>query len=207
MEIGFLVRKDNMISETVIQQMKEYASIHNVPIITDEGLQFIEDYIRKHSIHHILEIGTAIGYSAICMCNLSPNITITTIERDESRYLEAVNNIKKANLESRIELIFGDALDVSIDDQFDLIFIDAAKAQNMKFFEKYEFNLKENGTIITDNMNFHGLVFKDEKDIESRNLRQLVRKVKNYKDFLEQNQKYDTEFFDVGDGLAVSEKK
>lgn len=207
MEIGFLVRKDNMNTDEIIQQMKEYASNYHVPIITDDGLQFIEDYIKRHSIHHILEIGTAIGYSAICMCSLSPDITVTTIERDESRYLEAVRNIKKANLEDRIELLFGDALESHIEGSFDLIFIDAAKAQNMKFFEKYELNLKENGTIITDNMNFHGLVFKDEKEIESRNLRQLVRKVKNYKEFLEQNTKYHTEFYDIGDGLAVSEKK
>lgn len=195
-----------MTDENVIKQMKNYASLHHVPIITDEGLHFIENYIRKHSIHRILEIGTAIGYSAICMCNVSDDIAVTTIERDESRYLEAVRNVIDAHLEDRITLIFGDALEVSVSDTFDLIFIDAAKAQNIKFFEKYELNLDEKGTIITDNMHFHGLVFQDEKDIESRNLRQLVRKVKNYKDFLEQNSRYQTEFYDVGDGLAVSEK-
>ncbi len=191
----------------VIQQMREYAKINNVPIITDGGLHYLEEYIKKHSVQRILEVGTAIGYSAICMCMIDPNITVTTIERDEIRYLEAVKNIKRAHLEDRIELIYHDALETHIDGMYDLIFIDAAKAQNMKFFEKFEYNLKENGTIITDNMNFHGLVFKDEKDIESRNLRQLVRKVKNYKEFLLNNEKYDTEFLDVGDGLAVSERK
>lgn len=206
MEIGFLVRKDNMENDTTIQQMREYAIEHKVPIITDEGLHFLEDYIRRHSIKRILEIGTAIGYSAICMCNVSPDITVTTIERDDARYLEAVNNVKKAGLDQRIELIFGDALEVYLDDTFDLVFIDAAKAQNMRFFEKYEYNLNEKGTIITDNMNFHGLVFEEEEKIESRNLRQLVRKVKDYKVFLEHNTKYHTEFLDVGDGLAVSEK-
>lgn len=195
-----------MRNENVIKQMKDYAYLHHVPVITDESLHFIEDYIRKHSIHRILEIGTAIGYSAICMCGVSDDITVTTIERDEERYLEAVHNVKNAHLEDRITLILGDALEVSVSDTFDLIFIDAAKAQNIRFFEKYELNLAEKGTVITDNMQFHGLVFQDEKDIQSRNLRQLVRKVKKYKDFLEQNPHYQTEFYDIGDGLAVSKK-
>lgn len=191
----------------LIEEMKNYAVINHVPIITDGGLHYLEDYIKKNNIKNILEVGTAIGYSAICMCNIDSDITVTTIERDEARYLEAVKNIKRANLEDRIELIFGDALEVNLEDKYDLIFIDAAKAQNGKFFERFEINLKDNGTIITDNMNFHGLVFKNEEEIESRNLRQLVRKVRNYKEFLISNPKYETEFLDIGDGLAVSVKK
>ena len=190
-----------------IQQMREYAFLHQVPIITEEGLHYLEEYICKHSICNILEIGTAIGYSAICMCNVRDTVTVTTIERDESRYLEAVQNIKKCNLENRIQIIFQDALEVELDGEFDLIFIDAAKAQNRRFFEKFEKYLKPGGTIITDNMNFHGLTDLDEKDISSRNLRQLVRKVKNYKEFLIQNKKYNTVFLDIGDGLAISVKK
>ena len=86
-----------------------------------------------------------------------------------------------------------------------MIFIDAAKAQNTRFFEKFESNLNNGGIIITDNMNFHGLVYKEE-EIESRNLRQLVRKIKSYKVFLEKNDKYSTTFIDVGDGIAISRK-
>ena len=110
-------------------------------------------------------------------------------------------------LEDRIDLIYNDALEVNLDGTYDLIFIDAAKAQNIKFFEKFENNLNDNGTIITDNMNFHGLVDKEISEIESRNLRQLVRKVKNYKDFLNYNERYETVFLDIGDGLAVSKKR
>ena len=190
-----------------IQQMREYASLHQVPIITDEGLHFLEEYIKKHSVKKILEIGTAIGYSAICMASIDKDIFVTTIERDENRYLEAIKNIHEAFLDERIHVIYHDALDVELVDQYDLIFIDAAKAQNKNFFEKFEVYLKDHGTIITDNMNFHGLTDLDEKNISSRNLRQLVRKVKKYKEFLIQNKKYDTVFYDVGDGLAVSVKK
>ncbi len=196
-----------MINENEIKQMKEYAEANNVPIMTDEGIQYLLKYIQKNSVLKILEIGTAIGYSAIMMCSVNPNIIVTTIERDEKRYLEALKNIKKLGLEDRIELIYHDALEVQLDDQYDLLFIDAAKAQNQRFFEKFERNLKNGGTIITDNMKFHGLVDKDPDEISSRNLRQLVRKVKDYIEFLNSNPNYETTFLDIGDGLAVSRKK
>ena len=94
-----------------------------------------------------------------------------------------------------------------LDEKYDLIFIDAAKAQNRKFFEKFENNLKDNGTIITDNMNFHGLVDQEVEEGISRNLRQLVKKIRAYHTFLQENDKYETDFLDIGDGIAVSVKK
>ena len=136
-----------------------------------------------------------------------PNIKVTTIERDEQRYLEAIKNIKKLNLEDRITLIFNDALKTKIEGKYDLIFIDAAKAQNIKFFELFERNLNDGGYIITDNMYFHGLVNKSEKEIKSRNVRGIVRKIKDYITFLKNNDNYNTTIYDIGDGIAVSEKK
>ena len=94
-----------------------------------------------------------------------------------------------------------------MDEKYDLIFIDAAKAQNRKFFERFEINLVDNGTIITDNMNFHGLVDEKVEANISRNLRQLVKKIREYRVFLKENDKYETEFLDIGDGMAVSVKK
>ena len=196
-----------MIDQKLVVRMKEYAYDENVPIMSDDGIMYLIDYIGKCNIKNILEIGAAIGYSAIMMASCSPDITITTIERDEKRYLEAVKNIKKAKLEDRINILYSDAFDVKLEEKFDLIFIDAAKAQSINFFEMFEKNLKDRGTIITDNMNFHGLIDEDPENIKSRNLRQLVRKIKKYKDFLENNELYDTEFLDIGDGLAVSIKK
>lgn len=187
----------------LIKEMKEYAEDNNVPIITDEGINYIRSYIKENNIKRILEVGAAIGYSSILMALTDEEITITTIERDEKRYLEAVKNIKKFHLEERITLLYKDAFDVELDEEFDLVFIDAAKAQNTRFFEKFSKNLAKNGTIITDNMNFHGLV-EDESKIESRNLRALIRKVKAYHDFLENNEDYKTKFLNIGDGLAVS---
>ena len=187
----------------LIKEMKEYAEENNVPIITDEGIDYIRDYIKENNIKRILEVGAAIGYSSILMALIDDEITITTIERDEKRYLEAIKNIKKFHLEERITLLYKDAFDVELDEKFDLVFIDAAKAQNTRFFEKFSKNLAKQGTIITDNMNFHGLV-EDESKIESRNLRALIRKVKAYHDYLENNEDYKTIFLNIGDGLAVS---
>ena len=190
----------------LINEMEEYASTNNIPIMQRDGIDFLEEYIRKNNIKNILEIGSAIGYSSIRMALVDEDIKVTTIERDENRYREAVNNIEKSKLNDRINIIFGDALEEDINGKFDLIFIDAAKAQNIKFFEKYKKNLEKNGTIITDNMYFHGLVFKDNSEINSRDLRQLIRKIKNYHEFLKDNKEYTTTFIDLGDGIAITKK-
>lgn len=191
----------------LIRQMKEYAEKNNVPIMIDEGINFLTTFILKHQVTNILEIGTAIGYSAIMMTLVDPNVKVTTIERDRDRYLEAVKNIKAFGLEDRITLIFHDALNVKLEDHFDLIFIDAAKAQNIHFFELFSRNLLSGGAIITDNLKFHGLVDKKEEEIKSKNLKGLVRKIKDYIQFLKTNQDYDTVFYDIGDGISVSIKK
>lgn len=190
-----------------IKEIKEYAEQNNIPIMMDEGIKYITNYIQNNHIKSVLEIGSAIGYSAIMMALSDPDVAITSIERDEKRYLEAIKNVKKFQLEDRIHLIYHDALDVHLDEKFDLIFIDAAKAQNIKFFEKFQNNLNINGIIITDNLKFHGLVDEDSSEIKSRNLKQLVRKIKDYISFLEKNTKFATEFIDIGDGISVSKKK
>ncbi len=190
-----------------IKKMKDYALAENVPIIQDDGLSFLTNFIIKNDINKILEVGTAIGYSASMMAITCPNVSIVTIEKDEKRYLEAVKNVKKLKLEDRITLIFKDALEVKLDKEFDLIFIDAAKSQSTRFFKSFEKNLTSRGYIITDNMNFHGYVLKKEEEIKSKNLRALVRKIKDYKEFLINNEKYETNFYDTGDGISVSRKK
>lgn len=190
-----------------LRVIEDYAHENNIPIMLSDGIEFLTDFIKKNNVKRILEIGSAIGYSAIRMALVSEDIHVVTIERDTLRYNEAVKNINDFDLSERIDIRLADALECDVDGEFDLIFIDAAKAQNTNFFERFERNLCDGGTIITDNMNFHGLVFKDESEIESRNLRQLVRKVKNYKVFLLENKNYETEFLDIGDGIAISVRK
>ena len=192
---------------SMLRELKEYAKENDVPIMQDEGIDFLTTFVIKHQITNVLEIGTAIGFSAISMALANPKLKVTSIEKDEARYLEAVKNIKKFDLEDRITLLFNDALEVKLEDEYDLIFIDAAKGQNKNFFEKFEKRLSEDGFIITDNMKFHGYVDKDESEIKNRNLRGLVRKIKDYKVFLEENETYKTKFYDLGDGVAVTSKR
>ena len=191
----------------IINEIKKYAEEENVPIMQDEGIEFLTTFIVNNKINNILEVGTAIGYSAIMMALANPNAKIVTIERDENRYKEALKNIKKFGLDDRITLIYKDALEVYLKEKFDLIFLDGAKGQNINFFEHFENNLNEDGYIITDNINFHGYVEKNEEEIKSRNLRGLVRKIKKYIEYLKTNKKYETQFFNKGDGVSVTKKR
>ncbi len=191
----------------LIIEMEEYASLKNIPIIEKESIKFIMRFIKEKNIKNILEIGSAIGYSTILMASVGEEVTVTTIERDESRYMECLKNVKKCGFEKKINVVFQDALDVNLTGvKYDMIFIDAAKGQYIKFFEKFKYFLKDGGYIITDNLKFHGHVGKSQ-EIESKNLRGLVEKIENYITFLENNEEFETNFYDVGDGLSVSVKK
>lgn len=189
-----------------LEIIEKYAKEENIPIMQKSGIEFLENYIKENNIKTILEIGTAIGYSSIRMASISKEIKITTVERDEARYKIACENVKNFNLQDQIDIILNDALDIELKGTYDLIFIDAAKAQNIKFFEKFKNNLNKEGTIITDNLNFHGLTDKLE-EIKSKNLRALVRKINNYKEFLIQNREFKTKFLDIGDGISISIKR
>ena len=190
-----------------ITKIKKEAIDEKVPIMQDDTIDFITDYIERKKVKTILEVGTAIGYSSIMMALSNPLVKIVTIEKDKDRYIKALKNVKEMNLEDRITLIFNDALDVKLKEKFDLIIIDAAKSKNLDFFSHFEKNLEVNGSIITDNLSFHGFVEKDLSEIKSRNVRGLVRKIRSYIDFLEDNIKYKTKFHEIGDGISVTERR
>ncbi len=192
--------------EYLITKMEKYADQKGVPIMEKDGINFLTEFIKLNNVKKILEIGTAIGYSAINMALVDDGVTVTSIERDKDRYLQAIKNVKEFNLEDRITLLLCDALEVDIDDEFDLIFIDAAKSQYIKFFEKFSKNLAKKGFIVTDNIDFHGLTNSD-KSVMSKNLRQLVTKLEKYINFLKDNEEFKTRFFKVGDGIAISVRK
>lgn len=189
-----------------ILEIEKYALKNNVPIMEKDGINYLTNYIKQNNIRNVLEIGTAIGYSAIKMALVNNDIKITTIERDEKRYNEAIKNIKDFNLENRIDVILDDALNIELNKKYDLIFIDAAKSQYIKFFEKFKHNLNKNGVIFSDNLKFHGLVNGDYDSL-SRNVKGLVRKLKKYIEFLENNKEFKTKFLDIGDGISISTPK
>ncbi len=189
-----------------IISMRDYAKENNVPIIQDEGLAFLKAIVKLYKPKKILEIGCAIGYSS-SMMSLYSGASVVTVERDPKMYEEASKNIKALGLEDKIKIIFKDALLIENElkgEEFDMIFIDAAKGQYTKFFEKFSPYLKDKGIIVTDNMLFHGLL---DTEIKNRNLRQLVTKLKKYHTFLLENEEYDTSIYDLGDGMALSIKK
>ncbi|HPL55549.1 MAG TPA: O-methyltransferase [Bacilli bacterium] len=194
---------------TTLTKMRELALNQKVPIIDDEGLVFLLFLVKTKKVRRILEIGTAIGFSAINMAMISREIFIETLEKDESLYRQALENIEEAGLTSQITVIHADALLYNLENlegDYDLIFIDAAKAQYQKFFTKYTPLLAKEGIVVTDNLLFHGLVNDKEKTM-SKNTRHLVNKIDNYNHWLTNHPDFNTSFFALGDGMAVSQRR
>ena len=189
--------------ETILE-MERYAEENNIPIIEVDSINFIMKYINLNNVISVLDLGTAIGYSAILMANATSTVEITTIEKDEKRYREAVKNVNKCGLDRRIECVYNDALEVNLaGHSYDLIFIDAAKGGYIKYFEKFCNYLNPGGVIITDNLKFHGLV-SNKNLVKSKNLKGIVDKIEKYVEFLNQNEDFITKYYDIGDGLSVS---
>lgn len=193
-----------------IDALRLYASEHNVPIMDKISTEFVKQMIRVKSVKNILEIGTAIGYSSMHFASCDSDIRIWTIERNEEMYQLASKNIKDYNFETQINVIYSDAKEAKPllpnQQKFDLIFIDAAKAQSQKFFELYEDLLSDDGIIITDNVLYHGFV-SDIDVVRTRNVRQMVKKVQKYNEWLMQHKDYETTFINIGDGMAISKKE
>lgn len=186
----------------LIEEMEEYAKNNYVPIARKDNILYLQNLIKENKLYNILELGSAIGYSAICMASVSDKVRITTIERDEVLYKEALNNIRKAHMEDRITIIFDDIFNVDIKGNYDLIFIDAAKAQYIKFFEKVSPLLNKNGVIISDNIELLDL----QRLTSSKKSKKLVEKMNLYKQYLLNLEDYESEFLSIGDGFAITRK-
>lgn len=186
----------------MLEEIKNKAILNKIPIMQDEGIEFLTKYIKENNVKKILEIGSAVGYSSIKMALINSSIKIDTIERDKIRYDEAIENINKMNLNDQINCIYADALELEIKEQYDLIFIDAAKCQNIKFFDKYIKNLKKDGTIIVDNIFFHGVIYEDDKNL-SRNVRGIKRKILGFIEYIKSLENYKYEIKSLGDGIMI----
>ncbi|MBN2541036.1 MAG: O-methyltransferase [Bacilli bacterium] len=203
----YLNRINPSLKTPVIEDLLVQAEKLNTPIIREDAIRLILQLIQLSKTKKILEIGTAIGYSAIMMATYS-DCHVTTIERDEESFKIAKKNIAKANLTSQIDVIHMDAnlYTPHEEEMFDLLFIDAAKANYERFFERFEAHVKPGGLIICDNLLFHGLVEHPE-ETHSKNTKSLVKKIDNFNRFLTSKEGYETTLYEIGDGLSISIKK
>lgn len=190
-----------------LQIIKQKALEEHIPIIMDDTLEVVDKILTEIKPKKILEIGTAVGYSAMCFSEyLVEGGKIDTIERDEERIREAKENIKKVGVEEKINIYEGDAVEIlpTLNDKYDIIFIDAAKGKYPFFLREALRMLNENGVILADNILYKGYVMSDynkhKQRTAVRNLREYIHDVTN-------NPNLETEILEVGDGLAITKRK
>lgn len=194
----------------IFLEMEKYAKENHVPIMQLAGMESLIHLLSLQNPKTLLELGTAIGYSSMRIATKLTSANIVTIERDVDKANLAKNYIERGKLQNRIEVIIGDALEISNeifkDQKFDAIFIDAAKGQYKKFFEKYAPLLNDRGVIYCDNLLLNGLSELPMSEVPRRK-RTMVRNQHHFTQWLMNHPDYDTAFLPVGDGMLVSIKR
>ncbi|MFD1362972.1 O-methyltransferase [Lentibacillus salinarum] len=194
--------------ENWVVELEQAAAGDKVPIMDPLGMNFVMQLIRLTKPARILEIGTAIGYSALRMLEANPEAEIVTIEKDEQRYAQAKQHITKRNKQNHIHVIQGDAtekLQTLTGSFFDLVLIDAAKGKYQRFFERSIPLLADSGIILSDNVLFKGYVADPEK--QHPRYQAIAGKIRTYNDWLVNHPDFTTTFVPIGDGIAISTKK
>lgn len=187
-----------------LENLKKSALERHIPIIMDDTLEVISKILKKEKPEKILEIGTAVGYSAICFSEyLSEGGKIDTIEREHEKVQEAKENIKLIDVENAINILEGDAVDIlpTLNNKYDVIFIDAAKGKYPFFLKQAIRLIKSNGLILADNILYKGYVMSDYNKHKQRT---AVRNLREYIKEVTENPNIETEILEVGDGLAIS---
>ena len=190
-----------------LERIKQKALEEHIPIIMDDTLEVIAKYLKEMKPKRILEIGTAVGYSAMCFSEyLDENGITDTIERDEERIKEAKVNIKNVEVEDKINIYEGDAIEVlpTLNEKYDAVFIDAAKGKYPFFLKESLRMIKDNGIIFADNILYKGYVLSDYNKHKQRT---AVRNLREYIKEVSENPDLETEILEVGDGLAISKIK
>ena len=190
-----------------LEKIKEKALTEHIPIIMDDTLEVMENYLKEKKPKRFLEIGTAVGYSAICFTEfLAEEGRIDTIEREKDRVIEAKENIKELGLEDKIKIYEGDAVEIlpTLKEQYDVVFIDAAKGKYPFFLKEALRMLAPKGIIFADNILYKGYVMSDYNKHKQRT---AVRNLREYIKEITENENLSTKILEVGDGLAISQLK
>ena len=201
------MKDDSKMNEFELNKIKEKALENHIPIIMDDTLEVIAKILTEKKPKRILEIGTAVGYSAMCFSKyLAEDGLIDTIERDEERIEEAKQNFKKVEVENKINLYEGDAVEIlpTLNEKYDVVFIDAAKGKYPFFLKEALRMLNDDGVILADNILYKGYVMSDYNKHKQRT---AVRNLREYIKEVTEDPNLETEILEVGDGLAVSRKK
>ena len=196
-----------IVKDEKLNSIKENALKDHIPIIMDDTLEVIGNILKTNKPKLILEIGTAVGYSAICFTKyLAEGGRIDTIERDEERIKEAKINIKEMGLEEKIRIYEGDAVEIlpTLNEKYDMVFIDAAKGKYPFFLKEALRMLNKDGIIFADNILYKGYVMSDYNKHKQRT---AVRNLREYIKEVTENENLETEILEVGDGLAISKIK
>lgn len=190
-----------------LEKIKKEALENHIPIIMDDTLKIIEEILQKEKPKRILEIGTAVGYSAIQFAKVTDeDCHIDTIEIDEERAKEAETNIEKVGVSHRINVFVGNAVDIlpTLKNNYDIIFIDAAKGKYPIFLEYGIKMIKSGGLILADNILYKGYVMSDYNKHKQRT---AVRHLREYIKEITENEKFESKILDIGDGLAITRVK
>ena len=195
------------VDETKLQQIKEDAIKNFVPILRDKTMKLIEKKLDEIKPMKILEVGTAVGYSAITFSkHLEEGAKIDTIERNEKRFETATKNINEMNLQDVIKIFFGDAKEImkNLNAEYDVVFTDAAKGQYLVFLEEAKRLVKNGGWIIADNVLWQGLV---RSDYDAHRNRTAVKRLREFLRIIEEDESFESEVIDIDDGLALIQVK
>ena len=191
-------------NEKELEIVKEKALEDHIPIIMDDTLEKIKEILENEKPNRILEIGTAVGYSASQFARYTDKkCKIDTIEIDEERAKEAKENIKKIGFEDRINVIVGNAVDIipTLNNKYDIVFIDAAKGKYPIFLEESLKLLNRGGLILADNILYKGYVMSDYNKHKQRT---AVRHLREYIKEITENDNFETEILEIGDGLSIT---
>ncbi len=192
-----------MFHQNELEKVKTKALQDHIPILMDETLETIKQILEKENPKKILEIGTAVGYSASQFVHFAPNATVDTIELDENRAKQARENVKNIGIENQVNILIGNAVEIlpTLQEEYDIIFIDANKGKYPIFLKEGIRLVKKGGIIIADNILYKGYVLGDYNKHKQRT---AVKHLREYIQLAQEDDRLETRILEVGDGLAVS---